>query len=1183
MNEKPVFYDAKGKRKYGAVGIGAVLALIAAVVLTVVGVGCFLLPFIPGLPGGKPVIMRESHPPLINPRGDEMRKEDYILSKRKSDLEHEIDVAKREHKPIPKADTSGPVVAAFYAPWDDPSCFSSFKDNASKLTHVMPVWFTLAEDGQSIDFSNFDPENYPNNLQVEKIADDNGVNEFPVINNQVEGTPLEPRVAKLLGSPAAQQTLIDSLAKWLVTNHCEGINVDFEELKDKDYDMLPAFLQRLSQTFRKYKLGTSVDLEVSRLPNQQNTTSIANAVDFVVLMDYDDISEESSVPGAIAPFNWFTTNVEVATNDVPSNKLVVGIGNYGYDWDLTKKGQADSVDYQEAARLAQESRDDLAVSQRITFDHASLNSTYNYDDEDDHHHVVWMLDGASAYNQYKFVKEFGARGAAVWELGSEDPTIWNFFSKSLETVPPAEDALSTIRFPYEIDSNGKPGEILQVPPGFSSIKAGERSITTSKDGFVDNVAYQSYPTPIFVDRMGKDPKKKPYDVVLTFDDGPDGTYTAPILDVLEQYKVPGTFFVIGENAISHPGLIRREYSDGDEIGNHTFTHPDIGNVSDTRAALEIDSTQRAIESIVGRSTLLFRPPYNADVEPTTADEVKPVALASKMHYYTVGESIDPQDWNLTVANKTGASIAQDVMSDIHKHLGSIVLFHDGGGDRHLTVDALKILIPKLQSEGYNFTSVAALLGKTRDQVMPPLSGEDLFLQPFDRLFFYSWYVIATFLTIAFLLAIGLGIGRILVVTPLAIVAERTARRALPIPPLSANLPTVSVIIAAYNEQEVIVHTVHSVLASDYENLEVIVVDDGSKDATFEIVKQEFSQHPQVQCLTQENGGKAAALNKGMEFASGDVYVYLDADTILAADAISKMVSHFANPKVGAVAGNVKVGNRVNTLTRLQSVEYITSQNLDRRAYAYINGVTVVPGAIGAWRKEAVVSAGGYTSDTLAEDMDLTWRVRFAGWKIDNESDAVAYTEAPSSLSSFFKQRFRWTFGTLQCLFKHRGALGKNGLFGRAVLPTLWLYQFGLQVIAPFVDIQLIYSVSVFLAAWATHSVMTKDWRPITDAAQTMTYIGFMYALFFSIEFISAFLAFRMDREKKSQLWWLFLQRLVYRQVLYAVVWKAVWTALKGVRTGWGKFERTGTVTLASPPSTRGNEGQRDPGEPAGRH
>jgi cellulose synthase/poly-beta-1,6-N-acetylglucosamine synthase-like glycosyltransferase/peptidoglycan/xylan/chitin deacetylase (PgdA/CDA1 family)/spore germination protein YaaH len=1188
VNEKPVFYDVKGKRKRGVLGVGAALGLFTAVLLTIVVIGCFLLPFIPGLPGGKPVIMRSTHPPLINAHGDEMRQADLILSQRKAALEKEIGVAKRLHRPIPKADTAGPVVAAFYAPWEDPASFASFKDNASKLTHIMPVWLTLGNDGNALNFSNFNLENYPNNTQLEKIADDNGVNEFPVLNNQVEGVTNEASVAKLLDSPASQTALINQLVSWLLQNRCEGINIDFEDLKDPDYDKLPAFLKQLSATFLQHHLGTSVDLEVSRLPNHENTAKIAAAVDFVVLMDYDDNSEESADPGPIAPFQWFSGNIEQASKSIPPDKLVIGIGNYGYDWDTSSKGNVDSVDYQEAARLAQESRDDLAVSQRITFDPDDLNSTYNYDDENGHHHQVWMLDGPSAYNEFKFANEFGARGEALWELGSEDPSIWSFYSKSVTAMPSAKDALSTVTFPYEINSNDKPGEILQVPSNFDQSKAGHRTIKTDSDGFATSVTYDSYPTPIYVDRIGKDPKKPPFEVALTFDDGPDGTYTPQILDVLDHYKVPATFFVIGENAISHPGLVRKEYDKGDEIGNHTFTHPDIGNVSDERAKLEMDSTQRAIQSIIGRSTRLFRPPYNADVEPTTIDELKPVALATQLGYYTVAESVDPQDWSLQdparnggVRNRTPQEIAQIVMSQVKRHLGSIVLLHDGGGDRHMTVQALNILIPQLKADGFKFVTVSSLLNKTRDDVMPPLSGKDLLLLPFERIFFYSWYIIVTFLTLAFLLAIGLGIGRIFLVTPLAIVADRAARKSVPML-APGQEPLVSVIIAAYNEEEVIVQTVESVLASNYQNIEVVVVDDGSRDRTFDFVKAEFAGDKHVLPLQQDNAGKAAALSLGMTRSHGEIFVYLDADTLLAADAIQKLVAHFGDPTVGAVAGNVKVGNRINTLTRLQALEYIASQNLDRKAYAYINAVTVVPGAIGAWRKEAVANAGGYTSDTLAEDMDLTWRVRFAGWKIDNESGAVAYTEAPDTLRSFFKQRFRWTFGTLQCLYKHRRAMGRNGLFGRAVLPALLIYQFGIQIIAPFVDLQLLYSVSVFSAAWATHSIMTQDWRPIADATQTMTYIGFMYGIFFLVEFISAWIAFRMDKEKKSLLWWLFLQRLVYRQVLYVVVWKSLWTAFQGVRTGWGKFERRGTVHLAAPLSTRGREEAKDFEEPAGK-
>src|SRR5205085_5638190 len=234
-------------------------------------------------------------------------------------------------------------------------------------------------------------------------------------------------------------------------------------------------------------------------------------------------------------------------------------------------------------------------------------------------------------------------------------------------------------------------------------------------------------------------------------------------------------------------------------------------------------------------------------------------------------------------------------------------------------------------------------------------------------------------------------------------------------------PSISVVIAAFNEEKVIVRTIEAVLANGYPDLEIIVVDDGSKDDTSGEVMRHFRDR--VRLLMQENGGKAAALNTGIEHASGEIIIALDADTIFARDTIRNLVRRFADPIVGAVAGNVKVGNRINPLTYWQSIEYITSQNLDRRAYAAINSVSVVPGAVGAWRREAIVQAGGYTTDTMAEDMDLTWRIRRIGWRVDTESAAIGYTEVPDTFKNLYKQRFRWAFGTLQSLWKHRRARG----------------------------------------------------------------------------------------------------------------------------------------------------------------
>jgi len=369
-----------------------------------------------------------------------------------------------------------------------------------------------------------------------------------------------------------------------------------------------------------------------------------------------------------------------------------------------------------------------------------------------------------------------------------------------------------------------------------------------------------------------------------------------------------------------------------------------------------------------------------------------------------------------------------------------------------------------------------------------------------------------------------------------------------------------VVIAAFNEEKVIVRTIRAVLANRYEPLDIIVVDDGSKDDTSGEVKRAFGNDPRVRLLRQENAGKAAALNRGMAEASGELIIALDADTLFAKDTIPKLVRHFADPVVGAVAGNVKVGNRINPLTYWQSIEYVTSQNLDRRAYAAINAVTVVPGAVGAWRRLAIAQAGGYTTDTMAEDMDLTWRIRRIGWRIETDSSALGYTEAPDSFVALFRQRFRWAFGTLQCLWKHRRAVGRYGWFGRVMLPSLWLFQVVFQVLSPLVDVQILWTLSNVVRAYL-RGRLDQDWQPFPQAMTSLYLVGFMYAFFFVVELLGAIVAYRLDREDPRVLIWLFWQRFLYRQLMYAVLLKSLKTALSGIRTGWGKLDRKGTVNL----------------------
>jgi cellulose synthase/poly-beta-1,6-N-acetylglucosamine synthase-like glycosyltransferase len=367
---------------------------------------------------------------------------------------------------------------------------------------------------------------------------------------------------------------------------------------------------------------------------------------------------------------------------------------------------------------------------------------------------------------------------------------------------------------------------------------------------------------------------------------------------------------------------------------------------------------------------------------------------------------------------------------------------------------------------------------------------------------------------------------------------------------------VSVIVPAYNEERVIAQTIRSLLASDYPEFEIIVVDDGSTDNTCEVVRNQFSDHTRVALFTKENAGKAEALNFGLRRARGEIIVALDADTMFEPTTISALARRFDDEHVGAVAGNAKVGNRINLITRWQALEYITSQNLDRRAFAQLNCITVVPGAVGAWRRELIQRAGGFTSDTLAEDQDLTLRLRGLGCEIVYEEDAIAWTEAPDTIRSLAKQRFRWSFGTLQCMWKHRDGFlrPRYGTLGLVAMPNVWLFQIFFPLISPVMDLMLI---------WALVSAALERYQhPQQYSISNLQQILFYYALFLAVDWLAAAYAFLLERrERWSLLWWLFLQRFGYRQLMYYVMVKSVLAAARGALVGWGKLERKATVEV----------------------
>ncbi|MBT2187089.1 polysaccharide deacetylase family protein [Sphingobium nicotianae] len=932
---------------------------------------------------------------------------------------------------------------------------------------------------------------------------------------------------RLFQNRAASDKLIDDTIAAVVRTRWQGAVFDIENLPDRALPLYRAFLARAHARFAK--AGLTLALTVPGGEPAWDMRAFAAVVDQLMLMDYDQ-HWQGGESGPIASQDWFAAQVAEAREKVPAQKLIVALASYGYDW---HDGIADALTIGEAWLSASDS------GTTPTFDPASGNSGFAFDD-DGHRHVVWMMDAATSWNQLQLLH--GVGGVALWRLGSEDPGFWEALAASKEHRPPR---LGVIAPPQGTDVEGS-GELLRIsalPTG------GRRAVGFGQDGSVIAERYTTLPTPYRVTRTGAADRRA---IALTFDDGPDPDYTPRILDVLASKHAPATFFLIGENALEHPEILRRIVRDGHEIGNHSYTHPNMAEETALGTTLELNATQRLIEAYTGRSTRLFRAPYFGDAEPTTADELVPATIAQQHGYTIVGLHVDPDDWKTPGVQAIIDATMRKVHAANDERSGNIVLLHDGGGNRDQTVAALPIIIDRLRAEGYRIVPVSQLAGLSRDAVMPIVKGSDLLAVRADVGFFLVLAMIGYAIRWLFFFAIALGIARALLLTTLALIDRKASHRA----PTNAPQPKVSVIIPAYNEEKVIVDSITRVLASDYPALELIIADDGSKDATSALVARHYGADPRVRLLTLVNGGKASALNRALGHASGEIIIALDADTQFLPDTIAKLVRWFANPRIGAVAGNARVGNKVNLVTRWQAIEYVTAQNVERRALDALKAITVVPGAVGAWRRAALDEVGGYPEDTLAEDQDLTIAIQRLGWWVEYDVEAIALTEAPETLRALGKQRYRWSFGTLQCLWKHREVLKKGRPRGLAWfgMPQAWLFQIVFAALSPIIDLALLLSIVGTIIRVHQHG-----WDQTQSDVLRM---GVYWAIFVSVDLIAGWIAYRLEPTRQRFPGLLMIaQRFVYRQLMYGVVLRSIAAALRGRVVGWGKLERTGSVTV----------------------
>ncbi|MFE5894109.1 bifunctional polysaccharide deacetylase/glycosyltransferase family 2 protein [Streptomyces sp. NPDC056462] len=667
-------------------------------------------------------------------------------------------------------------------------------------------------------------------------------------------------------------------------------------------------------------------------------------------------------------------------------------------------------------------------------------------------------------------------------------------------------------------------------------------------------------------------------IALTFDDGPNPTWTPQVLAILKKYDIPATFFLVGSMVSRYPGIVADMVEQGNEVGIHTFTHVDLSYQSDARVNREMQQTQLALAGAAGITTTLFRAPYSSETDAIDNYSWPVYKKLGEQGYTSVFVDTDSDDWKRPGVSK----IIKWATPDDGE--GASVLFHDAGGERSQTIKALPTYIEKMEAKGYTFTTISGAIqeeesasggqaaaggvqaggARTGGQQLDGQAARQgpngqagagaSSLQAAHReatgTTLYQGKALIGAVAVAEwtvpvlsvgLLVVGVAVmGRFGMMLILARrhYRQRNRRRFSWGP--AVHRP-VSVIVPAYNEKECIANTLGS-LAKSTHPIEIIVVDDGSTDGTSEIARNAAHElgMTNVRVIRQENAGKPAALNNGVRSASYDIVVMMDGDTVFEPDTVRRLVQPFADPEVGAVAGNAKVGNRNTVIGAWQHIEYVMGFNLDRRMYDLLRCMPTIPGAIGAFRREAVLEVGGMSEDTLAEDTDITIAIHRAGRRVVYEEHARAWTEAPGSLKQLWSQRYRWSYGTMQALWKHRKSLtdkGPSGRFGRVGMPLVVIFQIVTPVFAPLIDVFTVYSM-IFV-----------DFK-----AALLAWLAVL-----AVQLVCAAYAFRLDREKYRYLLMMPLQQLAYRQMMYLVLIHSCITAMTGGRLRWQKLKRTGEV------------------------
>jgi len=1005
----------------------------------------------------------------------------------------------------------GPLRVFAHAPLTPDWSHLSLEQSCETVDVVLPEWITISADNNAVKLADKDVRRP---IESHLARADNSPALVPTVQLDLTGSDVDP--VEHFSIKVVQEMVLHDLLHAVHKLNAQGACLDFGQLSDESLMQLKGFLDEFNDQFRRAELTSCIVLSAEGAAWRE--PSLTADFDYAVLKLFRQ-PWVGSTPAPLSPIQWFAAIASEAVTIIGHHKLVVALGNFAVDWE-TGVPIPQKLTYPEIMQKLSQ------ADATIKFSSTSSNSFSTYRDSDGDLHKIWMLDAATAHNQLSILDRLGLTNVALWSLGFEDPGFWNAISPKSISLDELQLELALTRLDTYVHYTGE-GPFLEVG---SAPRTGFRHIEFDMaTGQIENQSYKILPSPYVVNRYGKPEANQ---LVLTFDDGPDREYTSEILNTLEEYGVPAAFFVVGARVMESPDLVRRMIDEGHEIASHTFSHPRMDEVSASRQELEISLVNRLLAGEVGHETKLYREPYIRSGGPIDPERIASLELADSRQLINVGTEIVPRDWEGISARE----ITDYVIQQLEEGQGNVILLHDGGDDRSQSVAAVPLLITELRALGYEFVSLTEVLGIDRATLMPAIEGVAPVI---DRISFSTVAIIQKSIEVIFWAVLFIGLTRTLSIFVLSLLRRRKSA------PDSYRTPKVSVVIPAFNEEKVIAKCIERVRASDYENLEIIVVDDGSTDNTLNEVF-EFKHKTDVRVVIQPNQGKWAAMNRAIMTVDSGIVVCIDADTQIKPDAIRKLARHFNDPKVGAVAGKIRVGNRVNLLTRLQALEYTTSQNLERKAFDAIRGILVVPGALGAWRVQALRRVGMFCEDTLTEDSDMTISVTRAGYRVIYEDRAEAYTEAPERIGQLLSQRLRWSLGMFQSAWKHQRAIFEGRSVGLVSIPDMFIFGYLFPLLAPIADLFiLIVAYNYFTGGWGGE---------VSQAPKEL----WAFLLLPGLELLIAAASLMLDREER--LWSLLLypvQRLFYRPILYFSVIRSIARAISGRLAIWGNQKRKG--------------------------